>query len=94
MAWRNLSLRTVTDRKDRDLWFIGLCRTVAVAPVLPHILGSKYEAVVPAVRWLALIPLLRCIHSFLADALSGAGLQRTRTGIQVFVAVINIGSTW
>jgi O-antigen/teichoic acid export membrane protein len=61
-----------------------------LAPALPHVLGSSYEAVVPAVRWLALIPLLRCIHSFLADALSGAGLQRARTGIQAFVAVVNV----
>jgi O-antigen/teichoic acid export membrane protein len=60
------------------------------APVLPHILGPGYEAVVPAVRWLALIPLLRCIHSFLADALSGAGFQRARSGIQVLIALINI----
>jgi O-antigen/teichoic acid export membrane protein len=61
------------------------------APILPHILGSKYDAVVPAVRWLALIPFLRCIHSFLADALSGAGLQRTRMAIQVSAALVNIG---
>jgi O-antigen/teichoic acid export membrane protein len=61
------------------------------APVLPHILGNKYDAVVPALRWLALIPLLRCFHVFLADALSGAGFQRIRTGIQVLVALINIG---
>jgi O-antigen/teichoic acid export membrane protein len=61
-----------------------------LAPVLPHILGSKYDAVVPAVRWLALIPFLRCLHSFLADALSGAGLQRARMLIQVSVAVTNI----
>jgi O-antigen/teichoic acid export membrane protein len=61
------------------------------APILPYILGNQYQAVVPAVRWLALIPLLRCIHSFMADALSGAGLQRIRTGIQVLVALINIG---
>ena len=61
-----------------------------LAPVLPHILGSKYDAVVPAVRWLALIPFLRCLHSFLADALSGAGLQRTRMVIQVVVALMNI----
>jgi O-antigen/teichoic acid export membrane protein len=60
------------------------------APILPHILGSKYDAVVPAVRWLALIPFLRCLHSFLADALSGAGLQRTRMTIQVLAALINI----
>jgi O-antigen/teichoic acid export membrane protein len=61
------------------------------APIMPHILGNQYQAVVPAVRWLALIPLLRCLHSFMADALSGAGLQRIRTGIQVMVALINIG---
>ena len=62
-----------------------------LAPMMPHILGSKYDQVVPAVRWLALIPLLRCLHSFMADALSGAGCQRTRTGIHVLVALINIG---
>ena len=61
------------------------------APALPLILGSKYEAVVPALRWLALLPLLRCFHTFLADSLSGAGLQRVRTGIQVVIALINIG---
>lgn len=62
-----------------------------LAPLLPHILGPKYEVVVPAVRWLALIPLLRCLHSFMADALSGAGLQRARTVIQLVVAFLNIG---
>ena len=61
------------------------------APILPHILGSKYDEVAPAVRWLALIPFLRCLHSFMADALSGAGFQRTRTAIHVFVALVNIG---
>lgn len=61
-----------------------------LAPVLPHILGANYGSVAPAVRWLALIPFLRCLHSFMADALSGAGLQRTRTTIQVVVALVNI----
>ena len=56
----------------------------------PHS-GEPVPGVLPAVRWLALIPLLRCLHSFMADALSGAGLQRIRTGIQVMVALINIG---
>jgi O-antigen/teichoic acid export membrane protein len=72
----------------------GVFATVSLwlcAPVLPLILGSKYEAVVPALRWLALIPLLRCFHVFLADSLSGAGLQRIRTGIQAVVALLNIG---
>jgi O-antigen/teichoic acid export membrane protein len=61
------------------------------APILPVFLGPKYEAVIPALRWLALIPFLRCFHTFLADSLSGAGLQRVRTGLQVGVALINIG---
>jgi O-antigen/teichoic acid export membrane protein len=62
-----------------------------MAPIVPHILGKQYGAVLPAIRWLALIPFLRCLHSFMADALSGAGLQRMRTGIQVMVALSNIG---
>lgn len=69
------------------LTFAGLW---VFAPLLPHILGSKYEAVVPALRWLALIPFLRCFHVLLADALSGAGFQRTRAAIQVLMALLNI----
>jgi O-antigen/teichoic acid export membrane protein len=70
------------------LTFVGLW---LCAPILPHILGHQYEAVIPALRWLALIPFLRCVHVFLGDALSGAGFQRTRTGIQVLIALINVG---
>ena len=62
-----------------------------LAPVLPHILGTGYAAVVPAVRWLALIPFLRCIHSFLADAFSGADCSVHATAIQVLMALLNIG---
>ena len=42
-----------------------------IAPLLPHILGAKYAAVGPAIRLLALIPVMRCVHWFLADALRG-----------------------
>ena len=68
--------------------FIAL---IAIAPLLPHILGAKYSNVAPAIQLLALIPLMRCIHWFLADALSGANLQGVRTAIQVAVALLNIG---
>jgi O-antigen/teichoic acid export membrane protein len=64
------------------------------APLLPMLLGNKYAAVAPAVRWLALIPFLRCVHSFLADAFSGAGLQHVRTAIQVSVAILNTGANF
>ena len=67
--------------------FLGL---TVLSPLIPLALGHKYDAVVPAVRWLAVIPLLRCIHSFLADALAGANMQVRRTAIQVGVAVVNV----
>jgi O-antigen/teichoic acid export membrane protein len=68
--------------------FLGL---VLIAPLLPHILGPKYAAVGPAIRLLALIPVMRCVHWFLADALSGANVQGIRTAVQVGVALLNIG---
>lgn len=68
--------------------FAGL---ILIAPLLPHILGPKYANVVPAIQLLALIPVMRCVHWFLADALSGADMQMLRTGIQVGVALLNIG---
>jgi O-antigen/teichoic acid export membrane protein len=59
------------------------------APVIPHVLGSSYSTAVEALRWLALIPLLRCVHIFLADGLTGAGYQGRRTAVQVGVGILN-----
>lgn len=70
----------------------GVVVTVALvigAPLIPHILGKGYSSAVEALRWLAIIPLLRCIHVFLADALTGAGYQGRRTIVQVGVGVLN-----
>jgi O-antigen/teichoic acid export membrane protein len=41
-------------------------------------------------RWLAPIPLLRTFSVFAADALTGAGHQPARTGVQVLVGTINV----
>jgi|GEM_PF-1679038 Membrane protein involved in the export of O-antigen and teichoic acid len=68
--------------------FIGL---ILFAPLASFVLGPKYEDVAPAIQLLALIPVMRCAHWFLADALSGANEQGLRTGIQVGVALLNIG---
>ncbi|MGO8759492.1 MAG: glycosyltransferase [Terracidiphilus sp.] len=62
-----------------------------IAPLLPYILGPKYASVAPAIRLLALIPVMRCVHWFLADALSGANRQILRTIVQVGVALFNFG---
>jgi O-antigen/teichoic acid export membrane protein/glycosyltransferase involved in cell wall biosynthesis len=68
--------------------FLGLA---LLAPLVPFFLGPKYADVVPALRLLALIPVMRCAHWFLADALSGANAQGVRTAVQVAVAILNIG---
>jgi len=60
------------------------------APLIPHILGRNYSSAVEALRWLAIIPLLRCVHIFLADGLTGAGYQGSRTLVQVGVGLLNI----
>lgn len=70
---------------------IDFVALMALAPLLPLILGSKYAGVAPAIQWLALIPVMRCVHWFLADALSGANAQILRTGLQVGVALLNVG---
>jgi O-antigen/teichoic acid export membrane protein len=68
--------------------FVG---AIAGAPMVAWILGKDFRNSVEALRWLAILPLMRCGHYFLGDALSGAGLNATRTIIQIIVAVTNVG---
>ena len=74
------------------VWY-GLATAAALymlAPVLPAILGREYEQAVTAVRWLAVLPLLKTVHYFGADALTGAGYQGVRTIILVCIAATNV----
>jgi O-antigen/teichoic acid export membrane protein len=59
------------------------------APIVPHILGRGFSEATEALRWLSLLPLLKTLHYFISDALTGAGYQRLRTLSQVGVAVFN-----
>jgi len=61
-----------------------------LAPLAPLVLGDEYPETVAAVRWLAVLPLLKVIHYFGADALTGAGFQGIRTALLVGVAGINV----
>ncbi len=61
------------------------------APILPYVLGHNYTKSVLALRWLSLLPFMRCLHTPLGDSLSGAGRQRTRAAIQMLIAALNIG---
>ena len=63
---------------------------LAGAGIVPHVLGGGYRLTVEALRWLAILPMLKGVHFFLSDALAGAGHQGLRTSIHVGVAVFNI----
>jgi O-antigen/teichoic acid export membrane protein len=63
---------------------------LAAAPVVPHLFGRDFGRTVEALRLLALLPLLKALHYFLADTLTCTGHQRLRSLIQVIVAGFNI----
>lgn len=60
------------------------------APIIPYILGDEYVDAATALRWLAPLPLLKALHYFAADTLTGAGFQGLRSGLQVIVAIFNV----
>jgi O-antigen/teichoic acid export membrane protein len=63
---------------------------LAGAGIVPYILGGEYRLTVEALRWLAILPILRVIHFFLSDALAGAGRQGLKSAIHLGVAVFNV----
>jgi O-antigen/teichoic acid export membrane protein len=63
---------------------------LACAGIVPHVLGSQYAQTVEALRWLSVLPILKAIHYFYSNALTGAGYQALRARIQAGVAVFNV----
>lgn len=80
LALRSVSYSAVA---AAALWFI--------APMVPAVIGRQFADCVIALRFLTPILLLRSLHCFAADSLTGAGYQGTRTLLQVSVALLNIG---
>jgi O-antigen/teichoic acid export membrane protein len=60
------------------------------APIVPQILGSEYQNVVPSLRWLAPLPLISALQLLIGNTLAGLGHQKTRSVIQVMSATLNI----
>jgi O-antigen/teichoic acid export membrane protein len=60
------------------------------AGLVPRILGGEYVSTEEALRWLAVLPILKVVHFFLSDALTGAGFQGIRSAIQIGVAIFNV----
>jgi O-antigen/teichoic acid export membrane protein len=81
----------------RRLLPVALMYAVAIAvaafmfaPVIPRILGSDYSLTVEALRWLALLPFMKTLQCFIADALTGAGYQGRRSALQAGTAILNV----
>ncbi len=70
--------------------FFAFVALMIGAPLVPHVLGHQYANVTEALRWLSLLPLLKTLHYFAADTLTGAGYQGTRTAVQVGIAIFNV----
>ncbi|WNR43769.1 oligosaccharide flippase family protein [Paenibacillus roseipurpureus] len=61
-----------------------------LAPVIPYVLGSDYSNAIEAIRWMAIIPLIRALQYFAADLLTGAGFQGYRSMLQIVAAFISV----
>lgn len=68
---------------------VTLCLLLA-AQWVPLVMGQAYAESTVALRYLALLPLLKSVHSFLTDTLTGANYQWERSFAQILVAVFNI----
>ena len=63
---------------------------LVAAPLIPYVLGRDYVRTVEALRWLSVLPLLKTLQYFVADAITGAGFHGRRTVLQTSVAVSNV----
>jgi O-antigen/teichoic acid export membrane protein len=61
-----------------------------LAGYVPFVIGPEYARTAEALRWLAPLPVLKGIHYFLSDSLTGSGHHGLRTAIQSTVAVFNV----
>jgi O-antigen/teichoic acid export membrane protein len=60
------------------------------APLLPYVLGSKYELSVEMLQALAFLPVPLFIQCALSDALTAANFQRARSIVQILVAGMSV----
>jgi O-antigen/teichoic acid export membrane protein len=63
---------------------------VATAPMLPWILGDKWQPAVAVTQWLAFVPFLVSLQMYAFNALIGLGRQRTCLAVTVSGSVLNI----
>ena len=62
-----------------------------LAPLISLVFGEGFAEGATALRWLAIVPFLQGLYWPFADALTGSGHQRLRTGAQVCALACNAG---
>lgn len=70
---------------------LGSAGLLLTASLIPKIVGHGFADSVNAVRWLAIVPILRAIHQMSGIVLTSAGRQGLRTIAQVTAAGLNFG---
>jgi O-antigen/teichoic acid export membrane protein len=61
------------------------------APFLPFVLGKSFAGSTTALRWLCLLPLIRCFHYAAGSTITGSVSQWYRTVQQISAALLNLG---
>ena len=60
------------------------------APLLPAVFGPSFRGSVAALRWLCLLPVLRCLHYAWGSAITASASQWNRTATQLGAAALNL----
>jgi O-antigen/teichoic acid export membrane protein len=68
---------------------VSLCLFFA-AQWVPLIMGPAYAESTVALRYLSVLPLIKSVHAFLTDTLTGANFQWERSSAQMLAALFNI----
>ncbi len=62
------------------------------APAASDILGGGYTQAAGVIRWLSPLPVILLFCYLGGDVLTGAGLQGTRSALQIAAAIFNVGA--
>lgn len=73
------------------LYGFGTAAALFVAAgFVPVILGRAYQESAAALQWVCLLPVIKCVHIFLSDTLTGSNYQWQTSSAQIGVAVFNV----
>lgn len=64
---------------------------LALAPLIPLVAGSEYHDAIPAIRYLAVVPLIRSVQYLMGNCLSASGRQWWRVGATMAAGLLNFG---